>query len=31
MAFIIKVSGQMQSVDVDGDTPLLWMLRAYYR
>ena len=27
MALTIKVNGQMQSVDVDGDTPLLWVLR----
>ncbi len=27
MAFTIKVNGQMHSVDVDGDTPLLWVLR----
>ena len=27
MAFTIKVNGQTQSVDVDGDTPLLWVLR----
>src|SRR6266446_2323536 len=27
MAFTIKVNGQTHSVDVDGDTPLLWMLR----
>jgi isoquinoline 1-oxidoreductase subunit alpha len=27
MAFTIKVNGKMESVDVDGDTPLLWVLR----
>jgi isoquinoline 1-oxidoreductase alpha subunit len=27
MKFIIKVDGQTRSVDVDGDTPLLWVLR----
>ncbi len=27
MAFIIKVNGKTHSVDVDGDTPLLWVLR----
>ena len=27
MAFSIKVNGQTHSVDVDGDTPLLWVLR----
>jgi isoquinoline 1-oxidoreductase alpha subunit len=27
MAFIIKVNGGTHSVDVDGDTPLLWVLR----
>jgi isoquinoline 1-oxidoreductase alpha subunit len=27
MAITIKVNGQTQSVDVDGDTPLLWVLR----
>jgi aerobic-type carbon monoxide dehydrogenase small subunit (CoxS/CutS family) len=27
MAFTIKVNGNAHSVDVDGDTPLLWMLR----
>ena len=27
MAFMIKVNGQTHSVDVDGDTPLLWVLR----
>ena len=27
MAFTIKVNGSMHSVDVDGDTPLLWVLR----
>ena len=27
MAFTIKVNGATQSVDVDGDTPLLWVLR----
>src|SRR6201987_190204 len=27
MAFTIKVNGKMHSVDVDGDTPLLWVLR----
>jgi isoquinoline 1-oxidoreductase alpha subunit len=27
MAFAIKVNGTPHSVDVDGDTPLLWVLR----
>ncbi|HEX2283945.1 MAG TPA: (2Fe-2S)-binding protein [Mycobacterium sp.] len=27
MAYTIKVNGQTHSVDVDGDTPLLWVLR----
>jgi isoquinoline 1-oxidoreductase alpha subunit len=27
MAFTINVNGQTHSVDVDGDTPLLWLLR----
>jgi isoquinoline 1-oxidoreductase subunit alpha len=27
MAFSIKVNGKTHSVDVDGDTPLLWVLR----
>jgi isoquinoline 1-oxidoreductase alpha subunit len=27
MVFAIKVNGNMHSVDVDGDTPLLWVLR----
>jgi isoquinoline 1-oxidoreductase alpha subunit len=27
MVFIIKVNGIQQNVDVDGDTPLLWVLR----
>ena len=27
MAFIISVNGTSHSVDVDGDTPLLWVLR----
>ena len=27
MAFAIKVNGRNHSVDVDGDTPLLWVLR----
>ncbi len=27
MTFTIKVNGQTQGVDVDGDTPLLWVLR----
>jgi isoquinoline 1-oxidoreductase alpha subunit len=27
MAFTIKVNGSVHSVDVDGDTPLLWVLR----
>jgi isoquinoline 1-oxidoreductase alpha subunit len=27
MAFTINVNGQTHSVDVDGDTPLLWVLR----
>ena len=27
MAFSIKVNGKAHTVDVDGDTPLLWVLR----
>src|ERR1700743_257136 len=27
MAFVIKVNGKTHAVDVDGDTPLLWVLR----
>ena len=27
MAFTIKVNGNTHSIDVDGDTPLLWVLR----
>jgi isoquinoline 1-oxidoreductase subunit alpha len=27
MAFLIKINGTNRSVDVDGDTPLLWVLR----
>ena len=27
MAYTIKVNGTIHSVDVDGDTPLLWVLR----
>jgi isoquinoline 1-oxidoreductase subunit alpha len=27
MAFVIQVNGKTHSVDVDGDTPLLWVLR----
>jgi isoquinoline 1-oxidoreductase subunit alpha len=27
MAFTIKINGSDRSVDVDGDTPLLWVLR----
>ncbi len=27
MAFTVKLNGEMQSVDVDGDTPLLWVIR----
>src|SRR6516225_2086765 len=27
MTFAIKVNGNTHSVDVDGDTPLLWVLR----
>jgi aerobic-type carbon monoxide dehydrogenase small subunit (CoxS/CutS family) len=27
MAFAVKVNGQTHNVDVDGDTPLLWVLR----
>src|SRR5262249_57278188 len=27
MAYTIKVNGNTHSVDVDGDTPLLWVLR----
>ena len=27
MAYTIKVNGETQIVDVDGDTPLLWVLR----
>src|SRR5216110_1597705 len=29
MAFDIKVNGSTHSVDVDGDTPLLWVLRDH--
>jgi isoquinoline 1-oxidoreductase alpha subunit len=31
MAFTIKVNGTQHSVDVDGDTPLLWVLRDSLR
>src|ERR1700740_3197796 len=27
MAFMLKINGSNRSVDVDGDTPLLWVLR----
>jgi isoquinoline 1-oxidoreductase subunit alpha len=27
MAFLLKINGANRSVDVDGDTPLLWVLR----
>src|SRR5258708_7924720 len=27
MTFAVKVNGSIQRVDVDGDTPLLWVLR----
>jgi isoquinoline 1-oxidoreductase subunit alpha len=27
MAFLLKINGTNRSVDVDGDTPLLWVLR----
>jgi isoquinoline 1-oxidoreductase alpha subunit len=27
MAFVINVNGSARSIDVDGDTPLLWVLR----
>ena len=27
MAFMLKINGTPQEVDVDGDTPLLWVLR----
>jgi isoquinoline 1-oxidoreductase alpha subunit len=27
MAYPLKINGKMHSVDVDGDTPLLWVLR----
>ena len=27
MAFTLRINGNTQSVDVDGDTPLLWVLR----
>jgi aerobic-type carbon monoxide dehydrogenase small subunit (CoxS/CutS family) len=27
MAFSIKVNGKTHNIDVDGDTPLLWVLR----
>jgi hypothetical protein len=27
MAFTLKINGTPHEVDVDGDTPLLWMLR----
>jgi isoquinoline 1-oxidoreductase subunit alpha len=28
MSFTIKVNGNTHSVDVDGNTPLLWVLRT---
>jgi isoquinoline 1-oxidoreductase subunit alpha len=31
MAFVIQVNGNTHSVDVDGDTPLLWVLRDVCR
>src|SRR5437879_57053 len=31
MSFEIKVNGVVKSVDVDGDTPLLWVLRDVLR
>lgn len=27
MAFTLQINGTLHSVDVDGDTPLLWVLR----
>jgi isoquinoline 1-oxidoreductase alpha subunit len=27
MAYSLKINGKMHNVDVDGDTPLLWVLR----
>ncbi len=27
MAFVVKVNGRRRHVDVDADTPLLWVLR----
>jgi len=27
MAFTLKINGTPHTVDVDGDTPLLWVLR----
>ena len=27
MAFLLNINGTNRSVDVDGDTPLLWVLR----
>src|SRR6201989_2424315 len=27
MAYTVKINGEARSVDVDGDTPLLWVLR----
>ena len=27
MALTIKINGKQHSIDVDGDTPLLWVLR----
>src|SRR5919198_1069339 len=27
MGYVININGKRQSVDVDGDTPLLWVLR----
>jgi isoquinoline 1-oxidoreductase alpha subunit len=27
MAFMLKINGTPHEVDVDGDTPLLWVLR----
>src|SRR5690348_6173370 len=29
MAFTIKVNGKVHDVDVDGDTPLLWVIRDW--
>lgn len=30
MAFTIRANGEMHTVDVDGETPLLWVLRDVF-